>query len=642
MKSEDDLWDTGKEDDTSSSNSDDDSSTLDLSETSPEKDGKEINLAIPEESEAIEKDEDWAIPLAEDVDSLNLRTIGIVGTVVILLLTGTLFFLLNETNAEIEVPNERYDEQINYNVNGFLNFDSNLDVPIPFGFFDNDIVINNLDVVFQGELSLGIEGPRHVEKNGYGEAKNSLFRKYIEQDLDDVDGTITEEGSEPAELKNSNIKSTQDQYVDSSSLNIIRSDIVSNASTAKISGIGQRWAWQSATDWIPRQHSSGILPHGNAYIGKTLTVGDSGTLYESGIQFTTKVDKGQKIKDYDTVKIQIMTSYVSDSLLGYEYEYSYTFSFYMSEVSSLPLKFEMRLTSEAKSPGAQLYSIDLKYTATAKDVFEGNEFVPTKNYDSVSPNSEGEFLAWDNGAPALGTSCDENSQLNGNFNLQSGIAEARNNISSFDNYIKDQQAKKEEAFVIEANFSSNNDNRWNFTMAHSNEQSQKVDGWIVDYRQEKINGTTFVNGTEKELDNPILKMEEIDTPLTVCSAENLMTDFEEIADWAIDKNTNNVNYETTTLILGQNLISEQSLSSPTSILDFGNLDLISAISDLNSGNWNFNDYSNNIDVDTAGSYAYFLDRSGGSDSLGYDYQEVAGIDAKNGLVMFNLQSKNAL
>ena len=642
MKSEDDLWDTGKEDDTSSSNSDDDSSTLDLSETSPEKDEKEINLAIPEESEAIEKDEDWAIPLAEDVDGLNLRTIGIVGTVVILLLTGTLFFLLNETNAEIEVPNERYDEQINYNVNGFLNFDSNLDVPIPFGFFDNDIVINNLDVVFQGELSLGIEGPRHVEKNGYGEAKNSLFRKYIEQDLDDVDGTITEEGSEPAELKNSNIKSTQDQYVDSSSLNIIRSDIVSNASTAKISGIGQRWAWQSATDWIPRQHSSGILPHGNAYIGKTLTVGDSGTLYESGIQFTTKVDKGEKIKDYDTVKIQIMTSYVSDSLLGYEYEYSYTFSFYMSEVSSLPLKFEMRLTSEAKSPGAQLYSIDLKYTATAKDVFEGNEFVPTKNYDSVSPNSEGEFLAWDNGAPALGTSCDENSQLNGNFNLQSGIAEARNNISSFDNYIKDQQAKKEEAFVIEANFSSNNDNRWNFTMAHSNEQSEKVDGWNLDYRKNKDNQSVFVNGTEEELDNPILKMEEIKTPLTVCSAESIMTSFDEIANWAVDKNTNNVNYETTTLILGQNLISEQSLSSPTSILDFGNLDLISAISDLNSGNLNFNDYSNNIDVDTAGSYAYFLDRNGGSDSLGYDYQEVAGIDAKNGLVMFNLQSRSAL
>ncbi len=179
-------------------------------------------------------------------------------------------------------------------------------------------------------------------------------------------------------------------------------------------------------------------------------------------------------------------------------------------------------------------------------------------------------------------------------------------------------------------------------MAHSNEQSQKVDGWIVDYRQEKINATTYVNGTEKELDNPILKMEEIETPLTVCSAEKLMTNFEEIAEWAVDENTNNVNYQETTFILGQNLISEQSLSSPTSILDFGNIDLISAISDLNSGNLNLNDYSNNIDVDTAGSYAYFLDKNGGSDSLGYNYQEVAGIDAKNGLVMFNLQSRSAL
>ena len=75
MKSEGDLWDTGKEDEISSSNSDDDSSTLDLSETSPKKDEKEINLAIPEENEDIGKDEDWAIPLAEDVDGLNLRTI---------------------------------------------------------------------------------------------------------------------------------------------------------------------------------------------------------------------------------------------------------------------------------------------------------------------------------------------------------------------------------------------------------------------------------------------------------------------------------------------------------------------------------------------------------------------------------------
>ena len=641
MKSEDNLWDTGKDEDTSSTDSKEDTSTLDLSEVAPEKNSGDINLELPEKIE--EKDEEWAIPLAEDVDGLNLRTIGIVGTIVILLLTGTLYVLLRETIDEVQVPNERYEEQINYSVNGFLDFESNLDVPIPFGFFDNDIIINNLDVTFSGDLSLGIEGPQTIIKNGYGESINSVFKKYIEQNLDDVDGTLTEscEECQPAELKNSKIITSQDQYVDSGSLNVIRSDITSNASTAKISGIGQRWAWQSATDWIPRQHSSGILPHGNAYIGKTLTEGDSGTLYESGIEFTTKVTEGEKIKDYDTLKLQVITSYVSDSLLGYEYDYSYIFSFYMSDVSSLPLKFEFQLNSEAKSPGTQLYSIDLKYTATAKDIFEGYEFVPTKSYDSFTGNSEGEFLNWNSGAPAFGT-CNENSQLNENFNLQTGITSARNNISSFDNYINDQQARNEEAFVIEANYSSKNDYRWNFTMAHNSERTQKVDGWNLDYREIKNNSSIIVNGSENELDNPILKMEDIESPLTVCSAEKLMTDFEEIAEWAIDENTNNVNYQETTLILGQNLISEQSLSSPTSILDFGNIDLISAISDLNSGNLNLNDYSNNIDVDTAGSYAYFLDKNGGSDSLGYDYQEVAGIDAKNGLVMFNLQSRSAL
>ena len=641
MKSEDDLWDTGKEDKDSNIDNEVDNSTLDLSEISPEKSEEEINLELPDKTK--EKDEDWAIPLAEDIEGLNLKTLGIVSTVVLLLLTGTLFILLADSNTEIIVPNEKYEEQINYDVNGFVTFNSNLDIPIPFGFFDNDIVIDNLDVTFSGDLSLGIEGPQTIIKNGYGESKSSVFKKYIEQNLDDVDGTITEKGAdEPAELKNSKIVSSQTQYVDSSSLDVIRSDIVSNASTAKISGIGQRWAWQSATDWIPRAHSSGILPHGEAYIGKTLTEGAQSTHYESGIQFNTKVTSGGEIKGHQTLKIEILTSYVSDSLLGYEYEYSYSFSFYMSEISSLPLKFEMRLMSEAKSPGSQLYSIDLKYSAKAKDIFEGYEFVPTKSYDQVASKSNGEFLEWDNGAPAFGTTCIDNSQLNQKFNLQTGITTARENISSFDNYIKDQKAKSKDAFVIEANFSAKNDFRWNFTMAHSSEQSQKVDGWNLNYYKTKNNSSIFINGTEKKLDNPILEMDEIETPLAICSAENLMTQFEGIADWAIDKNTNNVNYEETTLILGQNLISEQSLSSPTSILDFGNLDLITAISDLNSGNLNFNDYSNNIDVDTAGSYAYFLDRKGGSESLGYNYQEVAGIDAKNGLVMFNLQSRSAL
>jgi len=640
VKSEDSLWDTGKEEGSSTSSIEEEKSILDLSETAPEKNNEEINLESPKETK--EENEDWAIPLAEDVGDLNLKTIVVVGTIVILLLTGTLFVLLNENIKNITVPNEKYNEQINYDVNGFVTFDSNLDIPIPFGIFENDVVINNLDINFNGDLSLGIDRPEHVIKNGYGETKSSVFKKYIEQNLDDVDGTITEEGSEPLILENSKIVSTQEQYIDSGALKIIRSDIISNTSTAKISGIGQKWAWQSATDWIPREHKNGILPHGNSYIGKTLSVGDKSVLEEGGIQLNTKVVSGEKIKGYDTVIMVIQTSHQSELGLGYEYDYSYMLKLYMSEISSLPLKFELYIDSQAKSPGSQLYSIDLRYTAIAKDIFKGSEPIPTKGYDSSSDNHQGEFLEWDNGAPAFGTACNENSQLNQDFSLQTGISAAKENISSFDIYIKDQEAKSisssndEYAFVIEAKYNTTTEAKWNFTMAHNDEESRKIDGWTISYN------STSITGNENEVNNPILKMEEIKSPLTLCSAESLMTGFEGIADWSIDKDTNNVNYEKTTLILGQNLISKQSLSAPSSILDFGNLDLLSILGDLNSGNLDFNDYSNNIDVDTAGSYAYFLDKNGESESLGYDYQEVAGIDAKNGLVMFNLQSRSSL
>ena len=634
MKSEDELWDTGKEGKNSNSEIDENNSTLDLSEISPEKNNEEIILEDKEEH--TESEDGWAVPLAEEVNELNLQTVGIVGGIVILLLTGILFVLLNEEIEEISVPNEKYEEQINYNVNGFIDFNSNLDIPLPLGFFDNDVIINALDVTFEGDLSLGIQGPKTVVKNGYGESKTSVFKKYIEQQLDDVDGSFSEKGMDvPAELKNSKIISSQTQYIDSSSLKIIRTDTVSNASTAKISGIGQQWAWQSATDWIPRDHTNGILPHGEAYIGKTLTEGDKGVINEGGIELTTKVTEGEKIKDYNTVKLEIKTSFVSD-ILGYEYMYNYKSSFYMSEISSLPLKFVVEFTSYAKTTGSQLYSVNLKYSATAKDIFEGYEFVPTKNYDSSVGKSQGEFLEWENGAPALGASCDENSDLNPNFNLQTGIQTARNNITLFDKYVSEGlHPENEDAFVIEANYSAKKEAQWNFTMATYDEQSQKVDGWIINYN------TTTVSGNESRINNPILRMEDIKTPLTICSAENLLTDFEEIAEWT-SKGNKKVNYNEVELILGQNLISKQSLTSPTSILEFTNLDPIKLISDLNSGNYDLDEYSNNIDVDTAGSYAYFLDKQGGSESLGYNHQEVAGVDARDGLVMFNLQSRTSI
>jgi hypothetical protein len=121
-----------------------------------------------------------------------------------------------------------------------------------------------------------------------------------------------------------------------------------------------------------------------------------------------------------------------------------------------------------------------------------------------------------------------------------------------------------------------------------------------------------------------------------------MTSFNEIEDWTINDKTKNVDYEKVKLIVGQNLVSKQSLSSPTSIINFGSVNLVNIVSDLSEGNLNPNDYSNNIDVNTAGSYAYFLEKKGIDNSQNENkYQKLAGIDAKDGLVLFNLESINS-
>jgi hypothetical protein len=384
------------------------------------------------------------------------------------------------------------------------------------------------------------------------------------------------------------------------------------------------------------------------YIGRTLEEGTKGTTEEEGIGFNWEVLDGGNIKGEQTVLLRITTAYSSEVILGYTYQYQYTFELYLSEKNSLPLKFKLNLNSDASSPSGKLYSINLDYKGTSSAIIEGYTEVPTTPYRDNSKQMTGVFDSWDNGAPALGGTDDCN--INSDFSLTTGIQKARNEIGEFDSYIKDQIAKEDEsgksvqAFVIEANYTAGGLNKWNFTMAHNNEQTPDVDGWSLEYellKDEMIvdNNTFIISGNETTVDNPILTMEEIPTPLTVCSAEKVMTDFEEIAEWAENNQLNEVNYEKVTLFLGQNLVSKQSLSSPTSILSFGSLDLISIVSDLNRGNLNLNDYSNNIDVDTAGSYAYFLDKKG-LDQHGNNYQKVAGVDAKDGLVLFNIQTIN--
>ena len=629
------LWKTGKSVKDVDGGEAENDDTLDLSSPSPDtnENDEEIYLEKIEDSEQTD-DDNW-LPLLGEEDGISIRTVGLVGTVTILLLTGVLVLLLNEQKIEISVPYEKYEEGAIYDIEGAINFESTVDVPLPIGFIDNDVVINNLDISFTGKLEAGIKAPSTQAMDGYGNMR-SVFKKYLEQRLDQIDGTITEEGENPAELKNGQIESFQHQFVDIASLDIIRSEIESNASYSDTL-TGERWYWQSATDWVPRDSSTGLLPHGNSYIGKTLREGNTGTVNEGGIEFNWKVEDGGKINGEQTALLKIETSYVSDSILGYQYQYQYSFYFHMSEISSLPLKFEMNLYSDAGSPGGKLYSISMEYKGTTNQIDEGYTDVPTTAYHTDSIQKTGEFKGWVNGAPSLGNgSSGYSCEIDSDLTLQTGIQKGREEIPEFDSYLKDQNAKDKPTFIIEANYTARNEEEWNFTMTHSDEQAENIDGWIMTYNR------SYISGKVDSVDNPLMTMDDIPEPLTVCSAEEVMTDFDEIHSWSVDDLTKHIDYSQVKLLLGQNLVSKQSLASPTSIVNFGSLNLINIVSDLSQGNLNPNDYSDNIDVDAAGSYAYFLDLRGVSENSGYEHQELAGVDAKDGLVLFNLQSRNSV
>ena len=637
MSSEDELWKSGKSDDNTAKTIDEES-TLDLSSPSPEK-GNDSNLdlsplAISEDEEKTDEN-NWHKEIREPgrEEGISIKTIGAIGSVTILLLTGLLYILLAQQNIEIIVPNEKYEEEIIYDINGSINFDSTLDIPLPIGFIDNDIVINELDITFSGKLQAGISGTVEMITDGYGNDR-SVFEKYLIQDLEDIDGTITREGENPASLENAEILTSQSQFIDPTSLEIVKTYIDSNASYSDTL-TGSTWYWQGATDWVPRESETGILPHGDSYIGKKLVEGSKGTVLEGGIEFNWKVFNGGKINGKQTALLKISTSYVSDSILGYQYQYHYEFDFYLSEENSMPLKFWMKVNSDASSPSGKLYSINLEYTGKAipDGIVGGYLEVQTTPTDYVKNEKTGEFSQWVNGAPAFGNgSCG----LDSTFTLQSGIQAGEDEISGFNSYIRDQDSKNKPAFLTEANYTEKGNGKWNFTMAHYNEQVENIDAWILGYNR------TAIAGEEITVDNPIMSMDDIPEPLTVCSAEEIMTEFKEIEDWTVNDKTKNVDYEKVKLIVGQNLVSKQSLSSPTSIINFGNLNLVNIVSDLSEGNLNPNDYSNNIDVDTAGSYAYFLEKKGIDNTPNENkYQKLAGVDAKDGLVLFNLESINS-
>ena len=152
MSADEELWKTGKSAKSSENDIVEEDDTLDLSAPSPESDrDNEIDLEKIDDSKASVEDDNWLPSAIGEEEGISIRTVGIVGTVTILLLTGALVLILNEQKIVVNVPNEKYEEYAVYNIEGAVNFESTVDVPLPLGFIDNDVVINELDISFGGE-----------------------------------------------------------------------------------------------------------------------------------------------------------------------------------------------------------------------------------------------------------------------------------------------------------------------------------------------------------------------------------------------------------------------------------------------------------------------------------------------------------
>ena len=111
MGADEELWKTGKSAKSSENDEVEEEDTLDLSAPSPEseKDG-EIDLEKINDSKTSAEDDNWLPPAIGEEEGISIRTIGVVGTVTILLLTGALVLILNEQKIVINVPNEKYEE----------------------------------------------------------------------------------------------------------------------------------------------------------------------------------------------------------------------------------------------------------------------------------------------------------------------------------------------------------------------------------------------------------------------------------------------------------------------------------------------------------------------------------------------------
>ncbi|HJP43734.1 MAG: hypothetical protein QF378_00960 [Candidatus Poseidoniia archaeon] len=554
-------------------------------------------------------------PLLQRAENLNMRIVGAISAVAILLLTAVAVVMLGGA-VEVTVPSERYGDTATYTVTGGVDLTSPVGIPLPF--LGEDVEVNDIHVEWGGTLEAGTEELLSLVEDGYGQ-KHPVFRRYIEQDWDPVSGSVAEEGTTPTDIEHGRVNTTHEQFVREDSLEIIK-ERVENYAYYEEFAVGEKWSLEKLTSWVPRADEKGMMPHAQLYVGKQLREGDSGSFVSNGLAFSWEALDGGKVDGSATIKLRVSSSSSADLPFNYHYGHTLRYDLWVSERSAYPLKFDITVTSDAASSTGELYSFSGRYSGTINGLTAGYSDVPQADGTSTSgPHIDAELEAWDYYAPAFGNST---SSLDSGFALQDAINDARQELppSDLDDYLTDYP----QAFVTRANYDGVRD-EWNLTLAHYDKEklSGKVTGW------ELLVNRTNASGREVDVDNPLVNPAELDRPLTVSSAEELLMSRTIIAGWA--GNAGVINHAQVNLSMGQNLASRENLFDPLAFLNIDTLTMVKLLGDLASGDFDPDDYGSSVDAN--GGYGYYIEQVDGSTRHG------AAVDASDGLLLFNAEHR---
>ncbi|MAH17560.1 MAG: hypothetical protein CL960_03585 [Euryarchaeota archaeon] len=552
-------------------------------------------------------------PLLQRVENLDMRVLGAIGAVGILLLTAVAVVILGGA-VEVTVPSERYGDSATYTVTGQVDLESPVGIPLPF--LGEDVEVNEIHVKWGGTLEAGTEELTSLVEDGYGQ-KHPVFRRYIEQDWDPVSGSVAEEGSSPTDINNGRVNTTHEQFVREDSLEIIK-ERVENYAYYEETLTGEKWSLEKLTSWVPRADEKGMMPHAQLYVGQQLREGDSGSFVSNGLAFSWEALDGGKVDGSATIKLRVSSSSSADLPFNYHYGHTLRYDLWVSERSAYPLKFDITVTSDAASPTGELYSFSGRYSGTINGLTAGYKDVPQADGSSTNgPHIDAELEAWDYHAPAFGNST---SSLDSGFALQDAINDARQELppSDLDDYLTDYP----QAFVTRASYDGERD-EWNLTLARHSESKREVTGW------ELLVNRTNASGREVEMDNPLVNPAELEQPLTVSSAEELLMSRTIVAGWAGSAGV--IDHVRVNLSLGQNLASRENLFDPLAFLNIDSTTMLKLLGDLASGDFDLDDYGSSVDAN--GGYGYYIEQVDGSTRHG------AAVDASDGLLLFNAEHR---